>query len=261
MKEIKISETYFQEPGLSVSFLKLFDRGPAYAFTGWEPSAAMREGTLIHTYLLENDLFFQRYVVAPPECQNRKNKPYPEFAKSIDDGREIILQREFDGLARIADRIGEFQFLPGTTVGSVLKDAKKEHAFFWQDGDTLKKGKMDLLIEINGHAVIMDLKTIDNANDFPRSVNQYSYHRQAAWYIDGVSAITGLPTLFYFLCVEKDAPHGVKMFELDPDYITAGRVANARSVAGYQSWKSAGADMLITYPNGVETIYKPKWLD
>lgn len=254
-------DDYFKKPGLSNSFLKNFERSPAHAFIEKEPTKAMDRGSMIHTYLLEPEEFSKKYVIAPPEILNRKNKPYPEFEKANPD-KEIVLNKEFLDLKIMEKNIKDFKFNQNLTVSEILETAKMEFAFYWDDPiqAVLKKGKMDIFFESKDCNVILDLKTTENATTFEKSVQNYGYHRQNAWYVDGIEGITGKKTYFYFIAVETVFPFGVMIFELQNEYVTAGRIKNYKVVESYKQWFADGGNKSIIYPNGVKTLYMPIWL-
>lgn len=256
---IKIDD-YFQREGISNSFLKSFERSPAHAFSWKESSKSMDKGTMIHEFILEPDEFEKKYVVAPIECQNRKNIPYPAFAKANPD-KEILLTHEMADLITIKERVKNYNFHEFVTVGEILGDSKKEHSFFWESQGIQKKGKMDILAEFDEFNAVIDLKTTDNALMFQKKITDYGYHRQAAWYSDAITNLTDKPTYFYFLVIETGFPFGVKMFELTEDFIQVGRLKNYNVVESYKEWVANGSDKTIIYAPGVETIAMPKWME
>jgi hypothetical protein len=83
----------------------------------------------------------------------------------------------------------------------------------------LLKGRLDLVFsDASGRTVIADIKTCEDAREFPRDARKWGYHRQAAWYLDllGVSA-------FLFIAVEKAAPYGIRVFQIDEESLERGR--------------------------------------
>lgn len=83
----------------------------------------------------------------------------------------------------------------------------------------LLKGRLDLVFsDETGRTVIADIKTCDDASEFPRDARKWGYHRQAAYYVDLLGA-----SAFLFIAVEKTAPHGIRVFQLDEDSLDRGR--------------------------------------
>jgi len=67
---------------------------------------------------------------------------------------------------------------------------------------------------------IVDLKTTRDASarPFMRSIIDYGYHRQAAFYLDG-----SLGKRFTFVVVESSDPFGVQVYDLSDEFIELGR--------------------------------------
>lgn len=113
---------------------------------------------------------------------------------------------------------------------------------------------------------LTDLKTAVSAapEDFSKAVINYGYGQQAAWYLDGVAAVTGeKPDRFAFIVVEKTAPYLVSICWLDPTVIEWGRILNrrARSVFAWclehDRWPGFQPD--ITKAPAAFTISLPAW--
>ena len=72
---------------------------------------------------------------------------------------------------------------------------------------------------------IIDLKTTKDASkeSFRRSIDDYGYDLQAAFYTDAVKMAIGREVPFYFLVVESDAPHSVRLYRIGQASIEVGR--------------------------------------
>jgi exodeoxyribonuclease VIII len=71
----------------------------------------------------------------------------------------------------------------------------------------------------------VDFKSTDNASKdaFSKSIANYGYARQAAYYLD-LAKDSGLPhTEFVFVAVEKEPPYAVGIYQLDQESIQWGR--------------------------------------
>ena len=65
--------------------------------------------------------------------------------------------------------------------------------------------------------MIIDYKTTEDAseNGFSKSIAQWGYHRQDAWYMDGVQAVYGeRPRGFVFIVQEKENPDNIGIYSL-----------------------------------------------
>lgn len=270
MNEIKKlkDEEYFASAGLNNSFLKIFDtRSPAHAFIEPEPTARMALGSFYHCILLEPEKFNDEFVIAPPECLNRKNKPYPEFAKSIID-KEIALVSELENAEKIKNNLLNHELFEGIKLNDIYDKCQKEIAVFWEaetlDGEKVqKKAKLDILFETENNVFIFDLKTMTNCLDFEKKVfdNTLQYYRQAAWYSEGIRQLTGKETTFIFLTFEDKEPFGVMAYNLNLEYMAYAQMKNDKAVDKFLEWQKAGPDKTILYPSGVKTLTKPAFIN
>ena len=63
---------------------------------------------------------------------------------------------------------------------------------------------------------IYDFKTSRDCRDFGRSIANYGYDRQAAFYLRGCQALGLDVRSFWFVVAETEAPFGVMAAQLDP---------------------------------------------
>ncbi|MEI6730648.1 MAG: PD-(D/E)XK nuclease-like domain-containing protein, partial [Pseudomonadota bacterium] len=93
---------------------------------------------------------------------------------------------------------------------------------------------------------------------FEKSIWNYGYHKQAAFYSDGFDEVYGKkPEAFIFIAVEKKPPYAVSVGMLPSDYIEFGRRANAENLRTY-------ADCLKTnewsgYDDEIRIFNPPAW--
>ena len=196
-----------------------------------EPTEALKFGTLAHAGKLEPMTIAARYVVMPDftqqlskEYKNPRNSGeykdrVAEF-KRVNDGKEIVQQEAFDRLLGILEALNRNE----RAREYLSADGPAEVSLVWEDPETgLRcKGRIDKLdVELRS---IADLKTTCKpASDFQRSIAQYSYHRQAAFYTDGLRVLTGKEYEFCLVAVERHPPHGVRAAPLGWDSIVVGR--------------------------------------
>jgi len=143
---------------------------------------------------------------------------------------------------------------------SVLRSGGQvEVSCFKRDAATglLLKGRADYLTaDINGLTTIVDLKTCGfgdaSENAFAREVAKWSYHRQAAFYLDLFGA-----TFFLFIAAEKESPYALNCFHLDAESVAQGRAENARALASIAQAEADGA--WPAYPETLHTLTLPKW--
>ncbi len=109
------------------------------------------------------------------------------------------------------DRMIESMTQHGFARGLLNGDwkGKSEQSYFATDSDTGMKVKCRPDFILDDGSLIIDLKTTQNASlkGFQKSVVNFRYYVQAAWYLDVVEMATGKrPDAFIFIAVEKTRP-------------------------------------------------------
>ncbi len=242
------NKEYHQSPGISKSGLDLINRSPAHyrwaQDNPFEPTAAMRIGTLTHLAVLEPDRFDVECVVMPSMDPRTKagKEAYEEF-QAAHPGVDMLTSDEHTRVISIRDSVRAHP------MARKLLDriAQVEVSTFWKDEDT----GVDCRCRPDGildNGMLIDLKTTTDAGQgFERSVRQYRYHVQAAFYAMGMA---GAPMIF--IAVEKDPPYLVACYMLDPDSFADGEYAARQNLETY-------AECLATntwpgYSAGIQTI-------
>ena len=110
-------------------------------------------------------------------------------------------------------------------------------------------------------SLIIDLKTTEDASPkgFEKSVGNWRYHVQAAWYLHGIEQASGTrPDQFIFICVEKKPPYAVAVYAADPEMIEIGWQQAQRDLEVLATCKAANA--WPGYSDQIETISLPRWM-
>ena len=175
----------------------------------------------MHTYILEQDRFADEFVVA--EKFDRRTKEGKEAAARFEEanhGKIVITSEEMATLSLVQRAVFAHQ-----GAARLLSTGDAELSAFWRDAETglSCKCRPDWF---NGEAIV-DLKTCLDASSggFARSIANFGYDIQAAYYVDGIKAVTGMELPFLFIAVEKEAPHAVAVYRADPDFLKAMRDA------------------------------------
>lgn len=142
----------------------------------------------------------------------------------------------------------------------ILENGKPETTVIWTDQETgvLCKARLDWLK--NDLTIIADAKSTTDASprEFARSVYRYGYHRQAAWYLDGVEAATGTrPALFVFKAFETSAPYASAYYHATDAMIEQGRKENRFHLKRYAEALKSGK--WSGYPDEICPLDLPKW--
>jgi PDDEXK-like domain of unknown function (DUF3799) len=147
-------------------------------------------------------------------------------------------------------------------------DVMTEQSYFWPDPeygiwrrarfDAFRQGGGD-----GGRLIITDYKTTASADpaSFAKSVANFGYHQQAAWYLDAADGCMGVATdaAFLFVAQEKAPPYLVTVCELDGDAIDAGDALNRRAMEIYRDCIEADAWPGYQPENDIALITLPPW--
>lgn len=255
---------YHAIEALGASGLKKLARSPRHYFgTTLDPqrppadeTAAMTAGTLAHCAVLEPDQMEARYVVRPPGTDLR-TKEGKAWAASVDPSLTIITRDQNDTAWRQARAI---RALP--EVAALLSEGHAEVSAFWVDEQTgeLCKCRPDWVSPAGEGVILLDVKTCQDASPagFPRTIANFGYHRQAAWYSRGFEKASGLEVLgFVFACVEADYPHAAAAYMLDDASLDKADEENRRLLAAYAACKASGE--WPGYPSAIQPLSLPAW--
>jgi len=182
-------------------------------------SQALSLGTALHAAMLEPENDLAQAVVQPDIDKRTKlgKEEYATFA-ALNEDRCIITP-------------DQAQQLDGMVIAS-LKDwrikhslsacKKREVSVFGSVGGHKAKARLDAW---NGHGMVLDLKTTrDLACDFEKSIANFGYGLQAAWYREVLRSVFCsegrlMPDdfSFVFLVVETTYPHGTAVYRMSDE--------------------------------------------
>lgn len=241
---------------LSCSTLKRFAEAPAKAHVGRTDSAALRDGRLIHTATLEAHTLEARYAVT--DLDRRGTKAWQEEeAAAVSSGRELLKRGDFDLALRVRDAVMSHPIARDLLAPGMLAEA----SVFWQDRDTgLEcRARMDVMRPTD--LLLADVKTTQNASadDFGRSAAKFLYHWQAVFYRDGITKAPGgfRPKSFFFIVVEKEAPHLCAVYEMSRAALDQAERDVAAAMQEYA--ECLRANNWPGYPETVVTLDLPAW--
>ena len=219
-----------------------------------EPTPAFHFGHGLHCLALEPDKFDERYAIAP-KCDRRTKdgkETWKKFTESV-NGKEVFEQEDFEQMKLMADAIKK------QAIHRFIQRGEAEVCIAWTDKETglLCKARIDYLHR--DHAILIDLKSTTNASKdaFARSVYNYGYYQQTAWYCDGWKALTDDPSAFVFLAAEKGVPYAVAAYEMAEEVIVAGRKSYRNALKTYQ--ECLKNNYWPGYSDTVEVLTLPTW--
>jgi PDDEXK-like domain of unknown function (DUF3799) len=132
-----------------------------------------------------------------------------------------------------------------------------EVSFFWRNTefDFVCKGRADTLNLDLGF--VADLKTTKDAEGFMKECVTFGYHIQAAFYLEGIKAMTGRDFDWYWVAVNMAAPHDTYVYKLGEEALEIGRI----EVRNYMK-KLKECQETDEWPNGNEGVKEgvlPSW--
>ena len=249
-------EIYHAHDSISNSGLRLVSRSPAhYKYQpAREPTRNMVIGSALHMAALEPHLFYDTYTLLR-DAPNRVCSEYKQAKKEFGE-QFVLVASEVEKVEGIMSalqgnkEINDLLIIPGPTELSGFS-VDPEH------GVTCRH-RFDKLTNCG---IAIDLKTtIDARPDaFSRSVYNYGYHMQAAFYSDQHKWITGEELKdFVFIVIESESPFAVKMYRLDDESVEIGRYMYQKALATYAKCRESG--IWPAYSNdGVETLRIPEY--
>lgn len=219
-----------------------------------KPSAAKDFGSALHDFILLPDTFQAAYHVLPDDFNARAKEGKAQMEAWQAQGKTLLKAEDFRHIQAMAQSV---QAHP--KAAALLTGGQPEVSVFWQDVETGEscRCRPDY---IHPHGIIVDLKTTINASPsgFAKSVANYRYHVQAAFYMEGIYQATGhYPKGFVFIALEKEPPYAVGVYTLDDNAIALGRELYQRDLRTLHEAKRS--QQWQAYSPMIEVLSLPKW--
>ncbi len=218
------------------------------------PTPAMKTGSALHLSVFEPDEYKKQVRVAPAVDKRTKagKALWAGFERGA-QGKIIIPAKDEDVIKNMKNAV-----LRNETAAALLADGIAELSGFWvHETGVMCKLRSDW---ITGNKIVVDLKSCLDASykAFQKAVANLYYHWQAAFYLDGLTKLTGEEHLvFLFICVEKTAPYGVAVYQLDRESINAARRQMTPIIDQYAMCKAKG--YWPGYVDEIQTLALPRW--
>jgi exodeoxyribonuclease VIII len=259
---------YHRHAAVSKSHLDQVARSPLHYWARYldpnrvepEPTPAMLVGTAVHTHVLELEEWDKRYVVMPEGIDRRTKQGKAEWDafSTAASGRTVISRTDADQVMRMGHAVYSH---PAAAMLLKQLPGKAETTHMWTDDATGLQCKCRPDWLTDDRSLIIDLKTTEDASPkgFQKSVANWRYHVQAAWYLSGVAEATGTcPDQFIFIVVEKKPPYAVAVYAADAEMIGLGAMQAVRDLDTLATCKAANA--WPGYSDQIETISLPAWM-
>lgn len=256
---------YYSIPALSASGINAFYKSPLHFWreSPFNPdrivraeTPAMRFGKLCHALLLEEKAFEDNYAVLYSSFGKGSKKRSLEVQLELEgfqkenEGKTLITHEEFQQAQRLRDAA-----MRNNAVKALLGQGSAEKPLFWENGISCK-AKLDYYRD----GLILDYKTSTSASprDFSKALVNFGYHRQAAWYMDGIERVLGeRPRGFVFIVQEKDVPEAIGVYEIDGTALSFGQTENEEAIREISNRLDTGD--WNAFPQSIELVGLPGW--
>ena len=223
--------------------------------TRTEDSEAAIIGTALHAAVLEPEEFAKDYVKTP-DFDLRTNAGKASKQSFVDAvGDKIALSHDdYNMVIAMRDSM-----LAHPIINKLLTSKGQSEVSIFFEVDGIKcKARPDRIVDpsVFDQHIVIDVKTSADVEKFARSVRDYRYHCQDAFYSDAYKKLTGFKPRFLFAVVGKNkvfGKHPARLFELDQDSIDEGRMQYIEDIEKVKEFEGFGMGSLET-----EIISLPK---
>lgn len=219
-------------------------------------SEAVERGTTLHCATLEPDVFAATYSRMPDyDLRTASGRANAEsFRESMASSGRIILEaKQYDLVNAMRDSI-----MAHPTARAFLEsEGRAEHSIFWEIDGIKLKCRPDWIPDVEkfGH-VLVDVKKVGDIDHLQRSISQFRYNVQAAFYSDAYHQLTGNHPRFIFIAVGERRSigrHPVRVFELPVDWTDDGRSSYQADLEVVKEMREFGCGL------DVEVLQRPRW--
>lgn len=213
-------------------------------------------GRALHALVLEPDTFAAEWAERPyfGDLRTKAGKEARDAWLAENPGKTLVDPDDWRRLNAMHEAITAHP-----VAGRLFVGGHAESTAIWTDPATglLCKARYDYLRpDIN---VIADLKSTEDASPagFARSVASYRYPVQQAHYTAAPAVLGGDRPAFLFVAIEKQPPHAVAVYQLDPDAAEHGARLRGRDMARLA--ECIEHDAWPSYPPEVTPLSLPAW--
>ena len=168
---------------------------------------AMLCGSLFHAMALEPDAVSSRYKERVHPGTTRAGKEEAEAAKQ--SGLSLVRSEMWSACTIMAEAVRKH---PLMVTASRASDFMQEVSIYWNEGPVPCKARIDAVATLPMFGLCaIDLKSTQDASPgaIERSIYQWGYHRQAAWYRRALRSVGMSAQAFVLVFVEKTPPYVV----------------------------------------------------
>ena len=215
----------------------------------------MRLGTAVHTAVLEPARFTECYAEGP--MVSRATKVWKDAAKAT---KATLLPP--DEFRLISGIVSSLQNHDAASKALFRGEGENEATFITRDATS----GIDIKCRadrVTASGFIVDLKTTQDASAsaFAKSVANFNYHLQAAFYMRCIEQATGtIPKGFVFVAVEKEPPYACQVFLADEEMLNFGtKKVDLLLKQLRQLTEEFGTKPWPSYSQQVQPLSLPEW--
>lgn len=262
---------YLNIDAWSKSTLEQYLLSAAQAKEDVKTTDAMRIGSLLHTLILEPDKVSERLAIIPEGNKNAKafkEAIAAQFGMAY-EGKWSDMQQAIEAehpelhLCTGEDMEG-YKALAKAVSGKpeikrLMQGSRREVTVLWERGDDLCKARVDALT--NDWAIDFKSTVSSQPADFMRKAIKLGYHRQDAWYLEGLKANGWKGNGFAFVAFEKEAPYHPMIYTVDDELREYAKQELDSALAYAQHCRDTGNYPGYEGPKNelVRTIEAPGW--
>jgi hypothetical protein len=204
-----------------------------------EESDALAFGTLLHSALLVEGAIGNGIVIIPRSVLNsqghRKGKDWLSFKA---DHPDKILCKADEPLVCMVESLKRCP----QAVMLLESCVEFESTIYWHDDEHGVECRVRIDGLHSGGDVAIDLKSTTDAEAaaFAKSITNFGYDRQAAFYSRGVEELLGKRPAFVFIAMQKEPPYRVETYDLSERFLKCGEADVERALKLYAQCLKTG---------------------
>lgn len=222
------------------------------------PTPAMEFGSLVHSAILEPEVFRKTYRIEPDfgDLRKKENKEKREaWFNDLPRDVKLISPEWYESLMGILESVSKNEYVTGLLSGSAF-----ETSGYYRDPAT------NIFCKIRPDAfnqnlnIVLDIKTTQDASreSFEKSIASYGYDFQAAMYMEGIERITGKrPKAWCFLAIEKTPPYAIAFYQTDNLILDTATAAYRHALEKLKA--CLVDDVWPGYGKKAKIVTMPKW--
>lgn len=247
---------------VSASALKSLAKSPEHCYANHIASErshnetdAMLLGTLVHAFVLEPKTIKDLYV-RMPDGMIRRGAKWEEWKKSNAFLKRAIKGSVYDKARMLKDKVFNSEMAMSFLMGRKRSiDIEERVSFNQKFGD--RWIRMTGFLDLVNHETrrIVDIKTVSNADDLSKCAKDGRWDLQAVQYLNAMDHIRGSQYRMFFLVVETNSPHRIRIVELSPSAIHVARQDHTRLTLDYvrrmeeDNWTGEQVQTNVDMPN------------